>query len=102
MCSADIWFGSTIWEVMWSARSSHGRGDFGFVMVSMVNADPDHPADGVVCDSLAGQATRGSATKEPGSLIHSSLPPIPDDRVTAQIQGQLFRSRLTSLVFCGR
>lgn len=31
---------------------------------------------------LAGQANHGSATKEPGSLIHSPLPSVPDDRVT--------------------
>jgi tetratricopeptide (TPR) repeat protein len=30
---------------------------------------------------LAGQATRGSAIKEPGSILHSSLPHVPDDRV---------------------
>jgi tetratricopeptide (TPR) repeat protein len=30
---------------------------------------------------LAGQATRGSAEKELGSLIHSPLPHVPDDRV---------------------
>ena len=32
--------------------------------------------------SLVAQANHGSATKEPGSLIHSPLPPVPDDRVT--------------------
>ena len=31
---------------------------------------------------LLGQANHGSATKEPGSLIHSPLPAVPDDRVT--------------------
>jgi hypothetical protein len=31
--------------------------------------------------SLAGQATRGSAEKELGSLMHSPLPHVPDDRV---------------------
>jgi tetratricopeptide (TPR) repeat protein len=31
---------------------------------------------------VAGQANHGSAEKEPGSLIHSPLPSIPDDRVT--------------------
>jgi tetratricopeptide (TPR) repeat protein len=36
---------------------------------------------------FAGQANHGSATKEPGSLIHSSLPPIPDDRVTGPDTG---------------
>jgi tetratricopeptide (TPR) repeat protein len=30
---------------------------------------------------LAGQATRGSATKQLNSLVHSPLPPVPDDRV---------------------
>jgi tetratricopeptide (TPR) repeat protein len=31
---------------------------------------------------LVGQANHGSATKEAGSMIHSPLPSIPDDRVT--------------------
>lgn len=31
--------------------------------------------------SLPGQATRGSATKQQGSLFHSPLPSVPDDRV---------------------
>jgi tetratricopeptide (TPR) repeat protein len=31
---------------------------------------------------LFAQANHGSATKEPGSLIHSPLPQVPDDRVT--------------------
>jgi tetratricopeptide (TPR) repeat protein len=31
---------------------------------------------------LLGQANHGSATKEPGSLIHNPLPRVPDDRVT--------------------
>lgn len=36
----------------------------------------------LLTNRLAGQANHGSATKEPGSLIHSPLPPVPDDRVT--------------------
>jgi tetratricopeptide (TPR) repeat protein len=42
----------------------------------------------VLCATrFAGQANHGSATKEPGSLIHSSLPPIPDNRVTGPDTG---------------
>lgn len=95
MCSAEDWSGSTIRDVMWRVHSSHGRGDFGFswfrwswfrwssVILIIALA-------GLCSTRLAGQATRGSASKEPGSLIHSSLPPIPDDRVTGPDTGIVF------------
>ena len=35
-----------------------------------------------LCSPLGGQANHGSATKEPGSLFHSPLPQVPDNRVT--------------------
>jgi tetratricopeptide (TPR) repeat protein len=39
-------------------------------------------AGAAICNSpLSAQANHGSATKEPGSLIRSPLPPVPDDRV---------------------
>ena len=66
-------------------QSRSGR--FRRVMVSMVNAGADHPLMTLCATRFAGQANHGSATKEPGSLIHSSLPPIPDDRVTGPDRG---------------
>jgi tetratricopeptide (TPR) repeat protein len=67
---------------MWSLRTSHGQGDFSLsrfrwsALALIIALVP------LSATRLVGQATRGSATKAPGSLIHSSLPPIPDDRVT--------------------
>jgi tetratricopeptide (TPR) repeat protein len=60
---------------------SHGRDDFGLwfrwsrlVLIIALLA--------LCATSFLGQANHGSAIKEPGSLIHSPLPTIPDDRVT--------------------
>jgi hypothetical protein len=67
---------------MRSVRCSHGRDVFG-PSLSRRSAQALFIALVVLCATpLVGQATRGSATKEPGSLIHSPLPPVPDDRVT--------------------
>ena len=51
-------------------------------MVSMVKRDPDHRAGGVVFDSIGWTGHSWFGQQRAGSLIHSSLPPIPDDRVT--------------------
>jgi tetratricopeptide (TPR) repeat protein len=67
---------------MWSVRTSHRRGNFGLAWVQWPTLAGIIALLALSAIPLAGQATRGSATKAPGSLIHSSLPPIPDDRVT--------------------
>jgi tetratricopeptide (TPR) repeat protein len=67
---------------MWSVQSSHGRGDFGVWWFRWSTSVLIIALTALCTTRLVGQATRGSASKEPGSLIHSSLPPIPDDRVT--------------------
>jgi Tfp pilus assembly protein PilF len=72
---------------MWKARSSHGRGDFGASWFRWSTPVLIIPLMALCATRFAGQANHGSATKEPGSLIHSSLPPIPDDRVTGPDTG---------------
>jgi len=67
---------------MWSVQSSHGRDDFGVSWYRWSRSVLIIALMALCTTRLVGQATRGSASKEPGSLIHSSLPPIPDDRVT--------------------
>ncbi len=75
---------------MWPVRSSHGRGDSGFAWFRWSRLTLIVAVPALCASPLMGQATRGSATKAPGSLIHSSLPPIPDDRVTGPDPGTAF------------
>jgi len=77
-------------KVMWRVRSSRGRGDFGFSRFRWPGLALIIALAALCTTRLGGQATRGSATKAPGSLIHSSLPPIPDDRVTGPDPGTAF------------
>jgi tetratricopeptide (TPR) repeat protein len=72
---------------MWNARNSHGRGDSGVPWFRWSASAMIIALMGLWTTRLGGQANHGSATKEPGSLIHSSLPPIPDDRVTGPETG---------------
>ena len=75
---------------MWSVRTSRGRSNFGLAWFQW-SAWAGIIALLALCATfLVGQATRGSATKAPGSLIHSSLPPIPDDRVKGPDAGTVF------------
>ena len=77
-----VWFGSTIWNGMGGVRNSHGGGDFGLSWFRWSTLALILALMTLCATGLLGQATRGSAVKAPGSLIHSSLPPIPDGRVT--------------------
>ena len=66
---------------MRGVRNSHGRGGLGFSHFRWSTFGLIIALLPLCAPRLVGQATRGSATKAPGSLIHSSLPPIADDRV---------------------
>src|SRR5258708_4525021 len=67
---------------MWGVRSSPSRGDFCLSWFRWSTLALILGLMTMWATGLLGQATRGSATKAPGSLIHSPLPPIPDNRVT--------------------
>jgi len=67
---------------MGGVRNSHGGGDFGLSWFRWSTLALILALMTLCATGLLGQATRGSAVKAPGSLIHSSLPPIPDGRVT--------------------
>ena len=75
---------------MWRVRTSHGRGDFGLSRLRWSTLALIIAPMALCATDLLGQATRGSATNAPGSLIHSPLPPIPDDRVTAPDTAAVF------------
>jgi tetratricopeptide (TPR) repeat protein len=75
---------------MWSVRTSRGRSNFGVAWFQWSALAGIIALLALCATFLVGQATRGSATKAPGSLIHSSLPPIPDDRVKGPDAGTVF------------
>lgn len=80
--SEDAWFGSTIFQAMEGVQTSHGQGRLSLSLFRWSTVAAIVALLALCATRLVGQATRGSAAKEPGSLIRSSLPPIPDDRVT--------------------
>jgi tetratricopeptide (TPR) repeat protein len=73
---------------MEGTRNSHGRG--GPVWFRWSTLAGIIALLALCATRMVGQATRGSAVKAPGSLIRSSLPPIPDDRVKGPDAGTVF------------
>src|SRR5271169_5353314 len=69
-------------EHMWHVRNGHGAGDFGLSWFRWSTVALGIALLAFSAALLFAQATHGAASKEPGSLIHSPLPPVPDDRVT--------------------